>query len=63
MPDEYRATDVVFLGAGGAALAFLHPEHSLALAVGLLDFPADPTEVLDGDGGILGQVVGGDMPR
>jgi hypothetical protein len=59
VPGEYRAADVVFLGAGGAALAFLDPEHLLALAVVLLDFPADAAEVLDSDGGILGQVVGG----
>jgi hypothetical protein len=27
VPGEYRATDVVFLGTGFAALAFFHSEH------------------------------------
>ena len=59
MPGEYRAADVVSLGAGLAALAFLHPQHLLAFPVVLLDFPADAAHVLDRDGGILGMVVGG----
>jgi hypothetical protein len=54
------ASDVVPLGAGLAALACLHAEHLLALAVVLLDFPADAAHTLYGDGGVLGQVVGDD---
>jgi hypothetical protein len=61
MQGEYHAANVVFLGTGFAALAFLNPQHLFALAVVLFDFPADPTQVLHNDGGILGQVVGGDM--
>jgi len=49
-----------FKGAGLAALAFLHAEHLLALAVVLLDFPADAAHTLHGDDGILGQVVSDD---
>lgn len=63
MPSEYRAADVVFLGAGLAALAFLHAEYLFAFAVVLLDFPADSTHILHGDGGVLGKVVGGDVFR
>ena len=59
MPCQYRAADVVLLGAGLAALAFLHPEHLLAFAVVLLDFPACAAHALHGDGGVLGRVIGG----
>ena len=60
VPREYRAADAVPLGAGLAALARLHAEHLLALAVVLFDFPVDVALVMNGGGGILGQVVGGD---
>ena len=60
MPREYHAADVVFLGAGGAALAFLYPEHLLSLAVVLLDSPTDGAHVLGGNARVLGKVVGGD---
>ena len=59
MPCQYRAADVVLLGAGLAALAFLHPEHLFAFAMVLLDFPACAAHALHGDGGVLGRVVGG----
>jgi len=36
VPSEYCAANVVFLGAGVAALAFLHAEYLLAFPVVLL---------------------------
>ena len=63
VPREYHAADVVFLGACGAALAFLNPEDLFSLAVVLLDFPADFAHSLHGDAGGLRKVVGGDVFR
>lgn len=63
MQSEYCAADMVFLGAGLSALAFLQAERLLPLPVVLLDFPADAANILDGDGGILGMVVGGHVLR
>lgn len=63
MPSEYRAANMIFLGASLTALAFLQAEHLFAFAVVLLDFPADGASFFHGHGGILRKVIGGDVFR
>jgi hypothetical protein len=59
VPSEYDAADMVFLGTGFAALAFLYAEHLFTFAVVLFDFPASATDRLDVNGRIYGIIVGG----